>query len=109
MRRKNTEHVWSSSSTGGMAKGPEEALKAAMKISSPYMIKARVLVAGRGKAEGILFVESPSEVREKRLNFLTPKSRESRLKAFGSKRKFRLKGNFTLESRLTAPSELTWQ
>ena len=81
-----------------MAKGPEEALKAAMKISSPYMIKARVLVAGRGKAEGILFVESPSEVREKRLNFLTPKSRESRLK-----------GNFTLESRLTAPSELTWQ
>jgi len=55
---------------GELAKSPEEALKAAMKISSPYVIKAQVLVAGRGKAGGILFAESPSEVKEKTAKLL---------------------------------------
>lgn len=55
---------------GGLATSPEEAREAATKVSPPYVIKAQVLVAGRGKAGGILFAESPSEVEEKAAKLL---------------------------------------
>jgi len=55
---------------GELARSPEEALKAAMRMSSPYVVKAQVLVAGRGKAGGILFAELPSEVEEKTAKLL---------------------------------------
>ncbi|MEA2090469.1 MAG: ADP-forming succinate--CoA ligase subunit beta [Thermoproteota archaeon] len=55
---------------GGLATSPEEAKAAAMKIGPPYVVKAQVLVAGRGKAGGILFAETPSEVEEKAAELL---------------------------------------
>jgi len=50
---------------GELAKTPEQAEEIASKIRAPYVIKAQVLVAGRGKAGGILFAETPQEVKEK--------------------------------------------
>jgi len=50
---------------GELAKNPEQAEEIASKIRAPYVIKAQVLVAGRGKAGGILFAETPQEAKEK--------------------------------------------
>jgi len=66
---------------GRLATSPEEALKAAMKISPPYVVKAQVLVAGRGKAGGILFAESPSEVKEKAAKLLGVEIKGIRVKS----------------------------
>jgi len=65
---------------GELATSPEDALKAAMKISPPYVVKAQVLVAGRGKAGGILFAESPSEVKEKAAELLGAEIKGIRVK-----------------------------
>jgi succinyl-CoA synthetase beta subunit len=56
---------------GGLATTPRQAREAATRLKPPYAIKAQVLVAGRGKAGGILFVDSPDEAEkaaEKLLN-----------------------------------------
>ena len=50
---------------GGLATTPEQAEEIASKIKAPYAVKAQLLVAGRGKAGGILFAETPQEVKEK--------------------------------------------
>ena len=49
---------------GKLATSPEEARKASSELSFPVVVKAQVLVSGRGKAGGILFANSPSEVEE---------------------------------------------
>jgi len=49
---------------GGLATSPEEARQIALQLKPPYAIKAQVLVAGRGKAGGILFAGTPSEVAD---------------------------------------------
>jgi len=46
---------------GGLATSPAEARDIATKINAPVAVKAQVLVAGRGKAGGILFANSPEE------------------------------------------------
>jgi len=46
---------------GGLATSPAEARDIAAMIKAPVAVKAQVLVAGRGKAGGILFVNSPEE------------------------------------------------
>jgi len=46
---------------GGLATSPAEARDIATKINAPVAVKAQVLVAGRGKAGGILFANSPDE------------------------------------------------
>jgi succinyl-CoA synthetase beta subunit len=46
---------------GEVVKTPEEAFKVAEKIGKPVAIKSQVLVAGRGKAGGIRFAETPKE------------------------------------------------
>ena len=47
---------------GELAANSTEARKAAMKLRPPFVLKAQVLVAGRGKAGGILFAENVEEV-----------------------------------------------
>jgi len=47
---------------GGLARSPSQARMIAEKIQPPFAVKAQVLVAGRGKAGGILFARSPVEV-----------------------------------------------
>jgi len=56
---------------GGLATNESQALEVAKKLKPPYVVKAQVLVAGRGKAGGILFADSIRDVEkdtEKLLN-----------------------------------------
>jgi len=56
---------------GGLATTPEQAREVAARLKLPLAVKAQVLVAGRGKAGGILFADSVEEARraaEKILN-----------------------------------------
>jgi len=56
---------------GDLATNPAEARDIAIKINAPVAVKAQVLVAGRAKAGGILFANSPEEAEksaEKLLN-----------------------------------------
>jgi succinyl-CoA synthetase beta subunit len=46
---------------GGLATSPSQAREIASKMKPPFVVKAQVLVAGRGKAGGILFVNSVEE------------------------------------------------
>jgi succinyl-CoA synthetase beta subunit len=46
---------------GGLAKTASEAAQVAAGLKSPFAVKAQVLVAGRGKAGGILFAQSTEE------------------------------------------------
>ena len=48
---------------GSLCKTPEEARDAASKIGKPVVVKAQILVAGRGKAGGVKPAQSPDEVR----------------------------------------------
>jgi len=46
---------------GELATSPSRAMEIAAKIGAPVAVKAQILVAGRGKAGGILFATSPKE------------------------------------------------
>jgi len=46
---------------GGLATSPAQARDIATKIGAPVAVKAQILVAGRGRAGGILFADSPDE------------------------------------------------
>lgn len=49
---------------GGLATNPKQALEVAKSLTPPFAVKAQVLVAGRGKAGGILFANSAKEAEE---------------------------------------------
>jgi succinyl-CoA synthetase beta subunit len=49
---------------GGLATNVDQAREVAAKLKSPYVVKAQVLVAGRGKAGGILFADSIVDVEK---------------------------------------------
>lgn len=49
---------------GGLASTAKQACEVAAKLKLPVAVKAQVLVAGRGKAGGILFVDSVEEVEK---------------------------------------------
>jgi len=49
---------------GKVASSPEEAYKIAQELNTPVVIKAQVLVGGRGKAGGIKFAETPEEAKQ---------------------------------------------
>ena len=56
---------------GGLATNPGQAREVAQKLTMPVVVKAQVLVAGRGKAGGILFAQSADDAQkatEKLLN-----------------------------------------
>jgi len=48
---------------GELATSPQQAQQIAAKIGKPVAVKAQVLVAGRAKAGGILFADSPKEAQ----------------------------------------------
>ena len=50
---------------GEVASTPDEAEAIAKKYSAPVVVKAQVLVGGRGKAGGIKLAQTPQEAREK--------------------------------------------
>jgi len=50
--------------TGYVASSPREAREAAQKIASPVVVKAQVLVAGRGKAGGIRTAGTPDDAEK---------------------------------------------
>ena len=50
---------------GGLATSKTQAREIASKLKPPLVVKAQVLVAGRGKAGGILFADSVEETAEK--------------------------------------------
>ena len=56
---------------GELATNPNQAQEAASKLKPPFAVKAQVLVAGRGKAGGILFANSIGEVEEVAQKLLT--------------------------------------
>jgi len=49
---------------GEMATTPDEARSIAQRIGKPVMVKAQVLVGGRGKAGGIKYAENPDQAYE---------------------------------------------
>lgn len=49
---------------GGLATSPSQAREIANKMRPPFVVKAQVLVAGRGKAGGILFANSADEAEK---------------------------------------------
>ncbi|MCD6384192.1 ADP-forming succinate--CoA ligase subunit beta [Candidatus Sumerlaeota bacterium] len=49
---------------GAMVTNPDEAVKVAKELTFPVVIKAQVLVGGRGKAGGVKLANSPQETRE---------------------------------------------
>jgi succinyl-CoA synthetase beta subunit len=49
---------------GGLATNVSQACEVAAKLKPPFAVKAQVLVAGRGKAGGILFADSIEEVEK---------------------------------------------
>jgi len=49
---------------GGLARSGEEAVEIARRLGGPTVVKAQVLVGGRGAAGGIRFGEGPEEVGE---------------------------------------------
>lgn len=49
---------------GGLATNPNQARELATKLKPPLVIKAQVLVAGRGKAGGILFADSVADTEK---------------------------------------------
>jgi len=50
--------------SGYLASSPQEAREVAQKIACPVVVKAQVLVAGRGKAGGIRVADSPDEAEK---------------------------------------------
>jgi len=55
---------------GEMATTPDEAKAIAQRIGKPVMVKAQVLVGGRGKAGGIKYAENPDQAYEHAQNIL---------------------------------------
>ncbi len=49
---------------GGLATNVSQAREVVARLKPPFAIKAQVLVAGRGKAGGILFADSVPEVEK---------------------------------------------
>jgi len=50
--------------SGGLATSPSQAREIASQTKGSVVVKAQVLVAGRGKAGGILFADSPNEAEQ---------------------------------------------
>ncbi len=56
--------------SGSLCGTPEEAKRSAEEIGKPVVVKAQILVAGRGKAGGVKMAQNPSEAYEIAKNLL---------------------------------------
>jgi len=64
-----------------LAKSPDEAEEAARRIPPPYVVKAQILATGRGRAGGVVAVDTPEEVRRIAARLLNTKIRDLPVKA----------------------------
>src|SRR6267378_5083865 len=65
---------------GGLASTPDEARDIHKRIRGEVVIKAQVLVAGRGKAGGIKFASKPEETRDRATDILNMTIKGERVK-----------------------------
>ncbi|UCE96193.1 MAG: ADP-forming succinate--CoA ligase subunit beta [Candidatus Bathyarchaeota archaeon] len=77
--------------TGSLAASPTQAKKVASQLHPPYAVKAQVLVAGRGKAGGILFANSLKEVEKASSKVLNMKIKGLRVGSVLIEEKIRVK------------------
>ena len=76
---------------GGLATNSKEAWEIASKLKPPFAVKAQVLVAGRGKAGGILFAESLSEVERAAEKLLSMRVKDIPVRKVWIEEKIRIK------------------
>jgi len=76
---------------GGLAENPVQAREIALKLRMPVVVKAQVLVAGRGKAGGILFAQSADEAKERAEKLFDMQIKGIRVKAVWIEEKIHVK------------------
>jgi succinyl-CoA synthetase beta subunit len=76
---------------GGLATNADQAREIATKLRLPVVVKAQVLVAGRGKAGGILFAQSAEEAGKAAEKLLTMSIKEIPVKSVWVEEKIQVK------------------
>jgi len=76
---------------GGLATSAGQAREVAAKLRLPVVVKAQVLVAGRGKAGGILFAQSAEEAQNAAEKLLSMKIKEIPVKSVWVEEKIQVK------------------
>lgn len=76
---------------GGLATSPGQAQEITTKLQTPVVVKAQILVAGRGKAGGILFADSASEVENTAKKLLGAKIKGSTVRSVWIEEKLSVK------------------
>ena len=76
---------------GGLATSAGQAREVAAKLRLPVVVKAQVLVAGRGKAGGILFAQSAEEAEKAAEKLLSMKIKEIPVKSVWVEEKIQVK------------------
>jgi len=76
---------------GGLATNVSQAREIATKLEPPFAIKAQVLVAGRGKAGGILFADSVLDAEKAAEKLLNTQIKGIRVKSVRIEKKIRIK------------------
>lgn len=76
---------------GSLASSPTEAKEVAGKLKSPYIVKAQVLVSGRGKAGGIQSVKTINEVEGVASRVLNSKIKGLKVKSVWVEEKIEMK------------------
>ena len=66
---------------GELTAFPAKAQEIAIRLNAPVVVKAQVLVAGRGKAGGILFAQSPEEAKLAAKRLLSAEVRGIRIRS----------------------------
>lgn len=76
---------------GGLATSVSQAYEVASKLKPPLVVKAQVLVAGRGKAGGILFADSVDEIKKTAEKLLTMQVKGIPVKSIWIEEKIQIK------------------
>jgi len=76
---------------GELATTPDQALEIALKLKTPCVIKAQILVAGRRKAGGIVFAENPQEAKEKAEKLLNSEIKGMKVRSIWIEEKLNIK------------------
>jgi len=80
-----------STPNGRHATSPVQAKNAASHLQPPYVLKAQVLVSGRGKAGGIQFAKTPEAVESKTAKILNMKIKELKVGSVWIEEKINIK------------------